>query len=79
VKVVVLYLRERLKFQMSPKIELQIYCAVCGTGLCEQTKVERSIKLFVEKIVQELATKFGVSTRLIHDVVYRGYRVKKDE
>jgi hypothetical protein len=31
-----------------PKIELQIYCAVCGEGLCEQTKVERSIKLFVQ-------------------------------
>lgn len=31
-----------------PKIELQIYCAVCGTGLCEQTKVERSTKLFVQ-------------------------------
>lgn len=33
---------------MSPKIELQIYCAVCGEGLCEQTKVERSTKLFVQ-------------------------------
>ena len=31
-----------------PKIELQIYCAVCGEGLCEQTKVERSTKLFVQ-------------------------------
>lgn len=30
-----------------PKIELQIYCAVCGEGLCEQTKVERSTRLFI--------------------------------
>lgn len=42
-------------------------------------KEERKNGKFVEKIVQELATKFGVSTRLVHDVVYRGYRVKKDE